>query len=169
MKSNSLEKFRVNLTRKHTPLTRYMPQQIIWCWWFLVICLSFRQSVTRMNLAKKRKGLERRSHLEVIPSTSPVRWQWILQISQLGNLTRKLVITRSLWTFFFRFRGKGPRILPQIIQTVCICWNFVIAQHCPSCCLLVGYTHKQERTRKERRRRRRTSCYNFSESLDHFL
>jgi hypothetical protein len=101
------------------------------------------------NLAKKKKGLERRSHLEVIPWTSPVRWQWVLQISQLGNLTRKLVVTRSLWTFFFRSCGKGPRILPQIIQTVCICWNFVIAQHCPSCCSLVGYTHKQDRTRKE--------------------
>ncbi len=135
-----------------------------------MICLSFRQSVTRMDLAKKKKGLERRRHRDVIPSTSPVRWQWVLQISQLGNVTRKLVITRSLWTFFFRSCVKGPRILPQIIQTVCICCNFVIAQHCPSCCLLVGYTHKQDRTRKERRRRRRrTSCYNFSESLDHFL
>ncbi|CAK9200130.1 unnamed protein product [Sphagnum jensenii] len=78
-----------------------------------------------MKLGKNKKGLERRSHLEVILSTSPVRWQWDLQISQLGNLTRKLIITRSLLTFFFR-------------------------------------------TRKERRRRR-TSCYNFSESQDHFL
>jgi hypothetical protein len=64
---------------------------------------------------------------------------------------------------------EGPSNSPQIIQTVCICWNFVIAQQCPSCCLLVGYTHKQDRTRKERRRRRRTSCYNFSEFQDHFL
>jgi hypothetical protein len=103
-----------------------------------VICLSFRQSVTRMDLAKKKKGLERRRHRDVIPSTSPVRWQWVLQISQLGNVTRKLVITRSLWTFFFRSCVKGPRILPQIIQTVCICCNFVIAQHCPSCCLREG-------------------------------
>ncbi len=133
-----------------------------------MICLSFRQSVTRMKLGKKKKRLERRSNLEVIPSTSPVRWQWVFQISQLGNLTRKPVITRSLWTFFFRSCWKGPRILPQIIQTVCICWNFVIAQRCPSCCLLVDYTHKQDRTRKERRRRR-TSCYNFSESQGHFL
>lgn len=165
MKSTSLEKFRLNFIRKHirpihvTCLNNFF--DVGGFLWFA--CLS--DSRLRAWIWPRRKKAWKE---EVIPSTSPVRWQWVLQISQLGNLTRKLVITRSLSTFFFRSCGKGPRILSQIIQTVCICWNFVIAQHCPSCCLLVGYTHKQEGTRKERRRRR-TSCYNFSESQDHFL